>query len=136
MLENQILDTIDKISAGTLSNAERSILVADIKSDLSNTRLASSNGLINIAMQKLNSLKKGEYEEQPKTFQDFSETNSNSTPFKVINQEEIDKFLDKMSNSNTNEDVFFNDTWEFYHPVENMKAEGLPRHRSDFNAKS
>lgn len=136
MLENQILDTIDKISAGTLSNAERSILVADIKSDLSNTRLASSNGLINIAMQKLNSLKKGEYEEQPKTFQDFSETNSNSTPFKVINQEEIDKFLDKMSNSDTNEDVFFNDTWEFYHPVENMKAEGLPRHRSDFNAKS
>lgn len=138
MLEIQILDTIDKISAHTLSNEERSIMVAEIKNELSNKRFASSNNIIHIAMEKINELKRGEFKEaqiSSNTFQDFSESNQSNTPFKTINQEEIDKFLDKMS-SEENEDVFFNDTWGFYHPTENMKAEGLPRHRSDFNVKS
>ena len=50
----------------------------------------------------------------------------------MINKKEIDAFLDKMV-SDKFKGNFFDDTFEFLHPVEAMEAEGVGRHRSDFN---
>ena len=131
MHEGQILDLVEALTLGTLSNSEKSKVVADIKFELSGKRFAGN--ITNLVMNKLQDLSNGLYREAqalPKTFQDFSEKDENLEPFK-IDTEEINKFLEKMI-SKENDDDPFSDTNTFYHPTENMKAEGQPISRSNF----
>ena len=137
MHESQILDMVDSLTMGTLSFDEKAIIVADVKSELTGKRLA--NNTTALILEKVNDLSKGLYKEAqslPKTFQDFSEHSDNSEPFAITNQEEIDEFLEKMisDKADNTPEAFFGDTWEFYHPVENMNIPGVPRFRSDFIA--
>lgn len=135
MHESQILDALNAITLGRLSHEEQSIITADIHSELQNNRLAGS--ITQKIMEKLSQLSDGLYKESqslPKTFQDFSENEKFPKPFEIINQKEIDDFFDKMM-SKEMKNNFFGDTHEFYHPEENFRAEGQPRHRSDFNQK-
>ena len=135
MHEGQILDIVDSLTLGTLSNDEKSKVVADIKFELSGKRFAG--GIINLVMNKLEDLSNGMYREAqalPKTFQDFSEKGENLEPFKV-DTSEIDKFLEKMISKDNTDDPF-TDTHPFYHPPDNMKAEGQPISRSNFVVQS
>lgn len=136
MHESQILDIVESLTMNTLSLDEKAIIVADVKSEITNKRLAGST--TSLILEKINDLGKGFYKEAqalPKTFQDFSETSDNSTPFAITNMDEINEFLDKMASKKPEENVesWFGDTWEFYHPIENMNVPGVPRHRADFN---
>lgn len=136
MHESLILDAIEKVTGNSLTEAEKSILVADIHSDFMNKRFAGT--LPGVIMQKLDAMADGMYKEAQaisKTFQDFSESAGNPKPLEIQNMDQIDKFLEKMM-SKENTDEFFGDTWEFYHPTENMVADGAPRHRSDFTVKT
>lgn len=136
MHEDLILDAIEKITANTLTDKEKSILTAAVWHEYKHKRFAGS--LTGIVMEKINELTAGNYREAqalPKTFQDFSETGEEQKPFEV-KMDGIDEFLEKMMSKTTKDEDFFGDTWEFYHPTENMKAEGLPRHRSDFVVKT
>lgn len=136
MHESLILDAIERMTGDALLDAEKSILVADIHRDSINKRFAGT--LSSVIMQKLEAMADGMYKEaqtKPETFQDFSESAGSPEPLKIQNMDQIDRFLEKMM-SKENTDEFFGDTWEFYHPTENMKAEGLPRHRSDFTVKT
>jgi len=135
MHESQILDIVESLTMGALSLDEKAIIVADVKSELSGTRLA--NNTTSLILEKINDLSKGLYREAqalPKVFQDFSEHSDNSKPFVITNQEEIDEFLEKMisKDADNSPEAFFGDTWEFYHPIENMNVPGVPRHRADF----
>ena len=137
MHESQILDMVDSLTMNSLSLEEKAIIVADVKSELTNTRLASNT--TKLILEKVNDLSKGLYKEAqalPKTSQDFSETSDNSKPFEVTNLEEIHEYLDKMASKTPDENTesWFGDTWEFYHPIENMNIPGVPRSRSDFVA--
>lgn len=135
MHERQILETIDKITLNTLSDEERSILVAFVANDLENKRVAGS--INQIIMTRLNEMKTGNMkiaEAEPKIFQDFSETKAYPAPNVIVNKDEIDAFLEKMT-SKEFDGNYFDDTFDFYHPTENMTAKGQPRHRSDFNQK-
>ena len=134
MHEDQILNILDSLTLNSLSYDEKAIIVADIKFETSNKRF--SNNMTKIVLQKVNDLKSGLYKEsqiRPDIFQDFSES-VKSKPFEISNQDDIDLFLEKMSSSDF-ENSYFDDTWSFYHPTEVMKADGVPRHRSDFNVK-
>lgn len=137
MQENQILDLIDAFSLNQISEKEKAILLADIKHEMNNKRYASS--LNNLILSKINDLSKGLYKESqylyPQAFSDNNEIESYPKGSDVINKEEIDKFLEKMS-STTFEGHFFDDTFDAYHPEKNMRADGLGRHRSDFNRQS
>jgi len=96
MHESQILDIVESLTMGALSLDEKAIIVADVKSELSGTRLA--NNTTSLILEKINDLSKGLYREAqalPKVFQDFSEHSDNSKPFVITNQEEIDEFLEK-----------------------------------------
>jgi hypothetical protein len=90
----------------------------------------------NIVLEKLSDYNNGFLKEsqaaEPKINQDFSENEAYPKPFEMINKNEINKFLDKMT-SKKYEGNFFDDTWDFYHPIEATEAEGVARHRSDFN---
>ena len=136
MHEGQILDMVESLTLGTLTLEEKAVIVADVKSELGFTRLAQNTA--SLILQKVNDLSNGLYKESqalPKVFQDFSGHADNDTPFAVTNQKEIYEFLEKMlseEQKNTPE-AYFGDTWGFYHPVENMVADGLPTHRSNFN---
>lgn len=133
MHETQILDAIDSLTLNSLDYNDKAVLVAFIKSEIGNKRLA--NNINKKILEKVNELYKGNLKEasnESDSFQDFSETSSYSKPFEIINKDDIDKFLDKMTSKNWDGD-FFGDTFEFYHPIDNMKADGVPRHRSDFN---
>lgn len=135
MHESQILDILDSLTLNKLQDYEKSIIVADVKNEMSNTRLAGNP--ISLIMTKLNDLSNGMYKESQAIstyFQDFSEKESAEKPFEIKNKDEIDAFLEKMQNKKFEGDVF-GDTWEFYHPTENMNADGVPRHRSDFVVK-
>jgi hypothetical protein len=133
MHESQILDVVDSLTLGQLSLNEKAIIVADIKSEISNTRLASN--ITSLVLEKVNDLSKGLYKESqalPKTFQDFSESEGKQKPFEITNQDEIEKFLDQMM-SKEHKDEYFNDTWDFYHPTEPMFYPGETKHRSNYN---
>jgi len=139
MHENQILDMVESLTLGTLTLEEKAIIVADVKSEIGFTRLA--HNATSLILKKIDDMSNGMYRESqalPKVFQDFSGHADNSKPFAITNQKEIDEFLEKMMSSkaeNTPE-AFFGDTWEFYHPVSNMVAEGLPTFRADFVTQS
>ena len=136
MHESQILDMINSISNNQLSDAEKSIILADVKSELNNLRLAGNP--MNTILSKINDLSNGLYKESQAIstyFQDFSEQEQAEKPFEIKNKDEIDKFLKKMMSEDFEGNVF-GDTWEFYHPTENMNADGVPRHRSDFVTKN
>lgn len=133
MFETRILDEIDNVSLGSLSNAEKAIIFADINSELSNNRFASS--IQSLILSKINDLTNGLYKEAQivsKDFQDFSETEKYPEAFNIINKDEIDAFLNKMTNKDF-KGVYFDGTFEFYHPTENLHADGLPVHRSNYN---
>lgn len=136
MHEGQILNIIETITFGDLNDQEKSIIVADVKSELSGTRLAGS--ISALVLQKINDLRNGMYKEsqiQPNIPGGENEPEHGMTPFEITNQDEIDKFLEKMSNKDFKGDAF-GDTWEYWHPTENMYAEGLPKHRSNFNVQN
>jgi len=137
MQENQILDLIDAFSLNKISDHEKAILLADIKDELNNKKFASN--MNKIVLSKINDLSEGFYKESqflyPQAFADINEIENYPKGSDVINKSEIDQFLDKIS-SETFEGHFFNDTFDSYHPERNMRADGLPRHRSDFNIKS
>lgn len=133
MRENQILETIDSLTLGTLSDRDKAVILADIQDMFQGQRLASN--LYDITLNKISDLKKGMYKESQvmtSYYQDFSENQSYPKPFDIINKDEIDKFLEKMSNKDYDGN-YFGDTWEFYHPIENLHADGVAKHRSDFN---
>lgn len=134
MHESNILDAIDSISLNSLTNEERALVLAFVKSETDNKRFAGSN-LNKLILSGINELKLGGYRVSQNIkdyFQDFSEKSSSPKPFDVINKDEIDKFLEKMTSKKFEGD-FFDDTFDFYHPTENLNADGVPRHRSDFN---
>jgi hypothetical protein len=128
MHESHILDLIDSITFSKLNDEEKSIVLAAIKDDEKTIKTANS------IMDKLNGLYKGDYKiaENTKIFQDFSETSDYPNPMVIINKDEIDKFLDKMT-SKTYKGDLFGDNYDFYHPAANMFADGLPKFRADFN---
>jgi hypothetical protein len=133
MHESQILDLIDSLTFGTLSHEDKSIVLAHVQGELSNTRTASK--LSSVVSEKLDEYNNGQYKVAQKLstyFQDYSETGSYPQPNEIINKSEIDKFLDKMASTEYEGD-YFDDLYSFYHPHENMQADGVPRHRSDFN---
>ena len=135
MHESQILDMVEALTMDSLSLREKAVIVADVKSELSGKRLA--NSAVSLILEKINDLSNGSYREAqalPKVFQDFSEHSDNSKPFVITNQDEIDEFLEKMisKNAESTPEEFFGDTYDFYHPVDNMNVPGVPRFRSDF----
>ncbi len=135
MHESQILDIIDSVTLGKLSLEEKSIILADVHHEISNKRFAGN--AFNVVLAKINDSTQGSYREAlkaPDSFQDFTEESEIGKPFEIKNKDEIDQFLDKMMSEDFNPE-YFNDTWEFYHPSDVMKSEGLPRHRSDFVVK-
>jgi hypothetical protein len=135
MHESQILDIVDSVTLGSLSDSDRSIIVADIKSECSGQRLASN--ITSLVMQKITDLGNGLYKESqtvPKTNETLKESEPDGVPFKITNESEINKFLDKMM-SKKFDGEFFNDTYKEVHPVENFIADGVPSHRSDFIVK-
>jgi|APCry1669189534_1035231.scaffolds.fasta_scaffold10132_3 hypothetical protein len=133
MHENKILEAIDSLTLGTLSYQQKSAILADVNFSLQGKRTASNiNDLI---LSKVNDLHKGMYKESQimkSYYQDFSENESYPKAFEITNKEEIDKFLNKML-SKEYKGNFFDDTWNFYHPHENLIADGVAKHRSDFN---
>jgi hypothetical protein len=133
MNHNNILEAIDSITLGTLSDRDKSVILADVISSNEGKRTASN--INNVILYKLEDLNKGLYKESQvmqSYYQDFSEIEDYPKPFEIINKDEIDDFLDKML-SKDYKGNFFNDTFEFYHPVENLCADGVAKHRSDFN---
>lgn len=136
MHENQILDIVESVTLNNLSLREKSLIVADVKNEISNTRLAGN--ITSLVLSKINDLSKGMYRESqatlPKIFQDFSESEGEQKPFEIRNTDEIGDFLNKMTEKKFDGDVF-SDTYPFYHPTDVMRAEGNPQHRSDFNVK-
>ncbi len=135
MHEGQILDIIDSVTLDKLTLEEKAIILADVQNEISNKRFAGN--AFNIVLAKVNDLANGMYKEAlkaPDSFQDFTEKGEIGQPFQIQNKDEIDQFLDKMMSDDFNPD-YFNDTWDFYHPTDVMKSEGLPRHRSDFVVK-
>jgi hypothetical protein len=132
MQENQILDLIDSLTFGTLPDEDKSIILAHVQNEMSGKRFASK--LSSVVSEKIDEYDTGNFrvaQELPTYFQDFSGTESYPQPNEIINKSDIDKFLEKMS-SKENNDKYFGDTYEFYHPTENMKADGVAMHRSDF----
>ena len=133
MHESQILEIIDSITLNSLNDNERALVLSFVKHDTENKRFAG--GINKIILSYVNELKIGNLREASDikdSFQDFSETSAYPKPFDIVNKSEIDKFLDKMTSKKFEGD-FFDDTYDFYHPTENMKADGVPRHRSDFS---
>jgi len=135
MHESQIQDIVDSITLNKLSWSEKAIIVADVKNELCNKRLAGN--IMSLVLSKVEDLNKGLYKESqsalPKIFQDFSEKEAVSKPFEV-KKDEIDNFLEKMTSKKFDGNVF-SDTHDFYHITDVMRAEGVPQHRSDFNVK-
>jgi hypothetical protein len=133
MHENKILEAIDSLTLGALSDRDKAVILADINFTLQGKRTASKiNDLI---LSKITDLNKGLYKESQvmkSYYQDFSEIESWPKAFEVINKNEIDNFLDKMTKKEF-EGNYFDDTWDFYHPEANLHADGVARHRSDFN---
>jgi len=74
MHESQIQDIVDSITLNKLSWSEKAIIVADVKSELCNTRLAGN--IMSLVLSKVEDLNKGLYKESqsalPKIFQDLS----------------------------------------------------------------
>jgi hypothetical protein len=134
MQEKEILDALESVAQSFYSNEEKALLFAHILDEKSNIKTAKS--LNHIVLEKIAEHGKGNLKEAqntaPKMFQDFSEIEEYPKPFEMINKKEIDAFLDKMA-SDKFKGNFFDDTFEFVHPVEAMEAEGVGRHRSDFN---
>jgi hypothetical protein len=134
MQETEILNALDKITLNSFSDDEKSIILAHVVGD---KNIKTANNLNRVLLQKIAEYSGGAYEESgntKKNFQDFSETGPYPSPFVISNKKEIDAFLDKMMGKEDWEGDFFDDTFEFYHPKENMNADGVPRHRSDFNS--
>ena len=106
MHESQILDVVDSLTLGQLSLNEKAIIVADIKSEISNTRLASN--ITSLVLEKVNDLSKGLYKESqalPKTFQDFSESEGKQKPFEITNQDEIESYQQGKAHDRGNPDT-------------------------------
>jgi hypothetical protein len=134
MQEKEILDALESVAQSFYSNEEKALIFAHVLDEKTNIKTAKS--LNRIVLEKIAEYSKGDLREAqntaPKMFQDFSEIEEYPKPFEMINKKEIDAFLDKMT-SNKFEGNFFDDTFGFVHPVETMEAEGVARHRSDFN---
>ena len=134
MQEKEILDALESVTQSFYSNEEKALIFAHILDEKTNIKTAKS--LNNLVLEKIAEHSKGNFKEAqntaPKMFQDFSEVEAYPKPFEMINKKEIDAFLDKMV-SDKFKGNFFDDTFEFLHPVEAMEAEGVGRHRSDFN---
>ena len=62
MHESQILDIVESLTMGALSLDEKAIIVADVKSELSGTRLA--NNTTSLILEKINDLSKGLYRDR------------------------------------------------------------------------
>ena len=132
MQESQIIDLIDSLTFGTLPIEDKSIILAHVQDSIGGTRLASK--LSTVVSQTIDDYEKGNLRiaQQISTyFQDFSEIKDYPQPNEIINKADIDKFLDKMASKEYDGD-YFADCFEFYHPTENFKADGVPVHRSDF----
>lgn len=133
MRENEILDAIDAITLNKFSDEEKSIILAHILDEQKNTRVAKN--LNRLVLEKIAEHSKGVTEYLDDYAQNLNTIEAYPKPFEVFNKSDMDKFLDKMT-SEKYEGDFFDDTFEFYHPKANMNADGVPRHRSDFNVRS
>jgi hypothetical protein len=131
MNEGQILDIINKLTLESLSNEERSLVVANVVAETSNKRMAGS--IFKIVLSKLEEMNNGDYDIKD-SFQNFDADEKIPEPMSVINMDSIEDFIEKMI-STKDDPSYFSDTFDFYHPTENMKADGVPRTRSDFNTK-
>lgn len=131
MNEIEVLNTIDSISLGEIDDEGKAIILADVMHKIKNKKTAS---IKKTTLERYADYLEGGYNEATKIdtyFQDFSETGDYPKAFDVINKNEIDKFLNKMLSRNY-EGNYFDDTWDFYHPFDNMNANGVPRNRADF----
>ena len=136
MHESQILDIIDSVTLGSLSDSDKSIIIADIKSENSNSRLAGN--ITSLVMQKITDLSNGMYKESqtiPKFDETMKESSPDGAPFKITNEDEINKFLEKMI-SKKFEGEFFNDLHNEVHPTDVWSIPGVPRKGTDFIIKS
>lgn len=134
MQEREILDALEAVTLNNFSDEDKSVIFAHIINEQKNVRTAKS--LNKVVLEKVADFVSGSLKEaqntSPKTFQDFSEIEAYPGPFEIINKKEIDDYLEKMTSKEWDGD-YFDDTFEFYHPKENMSANGVARHRSDFN---
>jgi hypothetical protein len=134
MQERDILNALDAVTLNNFSDSEKSIIFAHILSEKGNIKTAGN--LNKIVLEKVADYAKGSYQESgttAKSFQDFSGGGAYPEPFSIVNKTAIDQFLDKMMGKEEWDGDYFDDTFEFYHPKENMQAKGVPQHRSDFN---
>ena len=138
MYEKEILDVIETITLNRLSNDEKALVLAHVCDSQRKVKTAQNLqktilGVLEDHAQGL--LKESQHDfptTSPKAFQDFSENMPYAKPFEILNKKEIDDYLDKMSSKEWDGN-YFDDTWDFYHPVANMTPNGVGRHRSDFN---
>lgn len=137
MKPEDILQQIEETTEYSLGLEEKSMVFAAVVDIMNNTRLASSS-LKSTIINVVNDLNAGNYkiasqEIGKDIFQDFSIENEIPEPFSIINKKEVDEFLDKMAESDTEKANYFNDTWEFYHPTDVFEPENLPKKRYDFS---
>lgn len=131
MNEGQILDIINKVTLGSLSDEEKSLVVANVFAETSSKRMAGP--IFKIVLSKLEEMNNGDYAIKD-TFQNFDSEEKVPEPMSIVNMDSIEEFIEKMISTETDPN-YFSDTFDFYHPTENMKSDGVPRARSDFNTK-
>lgn len=126
MTADRILDKIESVTSGTLSTREKALVIASINSNdfVGKTTTAQIKEILRV----VNAVASG----------DYVESSSQSEKMPIINQEEIDKYIEKMtggSESDAQTEDFFDDTFEEAHPMNVFEVDGYGRHRSDFNTK-
>jgi hypothetical protein len=134
MREKEILDQLESITQNFYNHEEKAVIFAHILDERSNIRTAS--GLERTVFEKIAEHGRGGMREAqntaPKISENPIETSLYPKPFEIINKNEIDAFLEKMTSSKFKGD-YFGDTFDSEHPTQVMNPEGVGRHRSDFN---
>ena len=90
MNEGQILDIINKLTLESLSNEERSLVVANVVAETSNKKMAGS--IFKIVLSKLEEMNNGDYDIKD-SFQNFDADEKIPEPMSVINMDSIEDFL-------------------------------------------
>ena len=130
MYEDKIVDTIDALMAKNFSAEEKAIIFAHVIAD-------KDHNVTNNVLNKISEFAKGNMrvaQALPVIADDPTEPYKTSEPFEILNQDDIDKFLEKMMSKKWEGD-FFDDTYESRHPSDVMKLEGHPRIKWDFSGK-
>lgn len=132
MNERKIVEAMESIMSSGYTNEEKSVVFAHALSEQ-----PDNNNINSVVLEKIAQLSDGKLvfsQALPVIAEDETEEKVTYLPFKFLNMDQIHKFLDKMSSEDWDGE-YFNDTFEHRHPPANMKADGVPRQRADFNVK-